>query len=168
MSARQTLAQTKSARSASRNVPPVPFVASNQYFRVSFGSVGVSFARISNLQRSVEFEALAEGGWNEGVHVLTKPSQQGGTLTFEKGVTTGSPAMDASVRTMLTPGRRICVAVTITLMVQTSNGWEGVRAWGFDDGLVTRAEIGNLDALGSEIVFEKLEITHAGLTEVKV
>ena len=34
--------------------------------------------------------------------------------------------------------------------------------------MVTRWELGNLDGLGSEVIIEKLEISHSGLTELEV
>ena len=143
-----------------------PPLVGNQQFKVFFGSTQINFARVSNVQRSVEHEDLMEGGLNDYVHVLTKPGGQSGTLTLEKGV-----AADSSLTKLmraLEPGTRITTPVTILLYYRDASGWKPARAWGFGDGMVTRWELGNLDGLGSEVIIEKLEISHAGLTEQEV
>jgi len=166
MADRRTLAQTKSQRESRKKPSAVPPLVGNQYFRVYFGSTLISFSRVSNVQRSADHEDLAEGGLNDYLHVLTKPGTQSGTLTFEKGV-----AADGSVTKImqaLSPGTRISVLTTITLYSQDSGAWKPVRSWGFNDGMVTRWELGTLDGMGSELAIEKLEISHAGLVELGV
>lgn len=164
--AKQTLAQTKSQREQKRKKSPVPPLVGNQYFRVYLGSTLVSFARVSNIQRTVEHEDLAEGGLNSYVHVLTKPGGASGNLTLEKGIVADDSVSD--LMRALAPGTRISVPVTITLYNREADDWKPVRSWGFEDGMVSRWEIGNLDGLGSEVVIEKLEISHAGLAELEV
>lgn len=166
MAERLTLAQTKTRREGKKRPSQVPPMVGNQYFRVYFGSTLISFARVSNVQRSVEHESFAEGGLNGYVHVLTRPDGQSGTLTLEKGVA----ADDKITRLMriLSPGQRITVPVTITLCHRDEEDWKPVRSWGFEDGMVTRWEVTNLDGLGSEVAIEKMEISHAGLVELEV
>ena len=166
MAERMNLAQTKSNREAKKRPSPVPPLVGNQYFRVYFGSTLVSFARVSNVQRGVEYESFAEGGLNDFIHVLTKPDTQSGTLTLEKGVTADEKI--TKLMRVLSPGQRITVPVTITLCHRDDEDWKPVRSWGFEDGMVTRWEVTNLDGLGSELAIEKMEITHAGLEELEV
>ena len=161
-----TLQQTREKRESGRKAPASLPLVGNQQFKVFFGSTQVNFARVSNVQRAVEHEDLTEGGLNDYIHVLTRPGGQSGTLTLEKGV-----AADSSLTKLmraLAPGKRISVPVTILLYHRDREGWKPVRAWGFEDGMVTRWELGNLDGLGSEVIIEKLEISHAGLTEQEV
>ena len=161
-----TLQQTRGKRESGKKASSVPNLVGNQHFRVFFGSTQVNFARVSNVQRAVEHEDFAEGGLNGYVHVLTRPGSQSGTLTMEKGV-----AADGTLTKLmraLAPGTRIAVPVTILLYHRESSGWKPVRSWGFEDGMVTRWELGNLDGLGSEVIIEKLEISHAGLMEQEV
>ena len=161
-----TLQQTREKRESRRKTSSVPPLVGNQHFRVFFGSTQVNFARVSSVQRAVEHESLTEGGLNDYVHVLTKPGGQSGTLILERGV-----AADSSLTKLmraLEPGTRISVPVTILLYHRDGSGWKPVRSWGFEDGMVTRWELGNLDGLGSEVVIERLEITHAGLKEQEV
>ena len=161
-----TLQQTRAKRQSGKKPAPVPPLVGNQKFKVFFGSTQINFARVSNVQRSVEHEDLLEGGLNDYVHVLTKPGSASGTLTLEKGV-----AADQNLTKLmraLAPGARISTPVTILLYYRQSDGWKPVRSWGFEDGMVTRWELGNLDGLGSEVIIEKLEISHAGLTEQEV
>ena len=166
MAERMDLAQTREKRESKMRPSSAPPLVGNQQFKVFFGSTQINFARVSNVQRSVEHEDLMEGGLNDYVHVLTKPGGQSGTLTLEKGV-----AADSSLTKLmraLEPGTRITTPVTILLYYRDASGWKPARAWGFEEGMVTRWELGNLDGLGSEVIIEKLEISHAGLTEQEV
>lgn len=40
------------------------------------------------------------------------------------------------------------------------------KAYSFDEGIVTRWEMSALDALGKDVLIEKLEIRHSGLQEI--
>ena len=160
-----TLQQTRAKRQSGKKPAPVPPLVGNQKFKVFFGSTQINFARVSNVQRSVEHEDLLEGGLNDYVHVLTKPGGQSGTLTLERG---GGRQLPDQAHAGTEPGTRITTPVTILLYYRDASGWKPARAWGFEDGMVTRWELGNLDGLGSEVIIEKLEISHAGLTEQEV
>lgn len=160
-----TVEQARQRRESKRKPSAVPPLVGNQYFRVYFGATLISFARISNIQRAVEHEDLAEGGLNDYIHVLTKQGGQSGTLTLEKGVVADKPVVE--VMRTLAPGRRITLPVTITLYHRGEKEWRPARSWGFEDGMVTRWELAGLDGMGSEVTIEKLEISHSGLTEVE-
>ena len=166
MAERMSLDKTREKRESGQKPSSAPALVGNQQFKVFFGSTQINFARVSNVQRAVEHEDFTEGGLNDYVHVLTRPGGQSGTLTLEKGVAADG-ALTKLMRA-LEPGRRIAVPVTIFLYRRERSGWKPVRAWGFEDGMVTRWELGNLDGLGSEVIIEKLEISHAGLTEQEV
>ncbi len=142
-------------------------VVGNQHFVVYFGKTRISFSKVRNLQHTAEHETLSEGGLNDFVHVLNRPGSQGGTLTLEKGVM--ARADDVRGIQALAPGRRIQVPVTITLYHWNGSGeWKPVRAWGVQDGVVTRWELTELDGLGSSVALETLEIAHSGLIELEV
>lgn len=158
-----TLEEVRQARKSKQKPSPVPPLVGNQYFRVYFGKTLISFARVSNLQRSLEHEEVVEGGLNGFIHVLTKPGTQAGTLTLEKGVVADESV--TAIMEALGPGARISVPVTITLYHRDEEAWQPVRSWGFEDGVVTRWELTELDGLGSTVAIEKLEISHAGLVE---
>ena len=166
MAERMSLDKTREKRESGQKPSSAPALVGNQQFKVFFGSTQINFARVSNVQRAVEHEDFTEGGLNDYVHVLTKPGSASGTLTLEKGV-----AADQNLTKLmraLAPGTRISTPVTILLYYRQSDGWKPVRSWGFEDGMVTRWELGNLDGLGSEVIIEKLEISHAGLKEQEV
>lgn len=166
MAERLNLEQTREKRESGRKAAAAPPLVGNQQFKVFFGSTQINFARVSSIQRAVEHEDLMEGGLNDYVHVLTKPGGPSGTLILEKGVAADN-AVTKLVRA-LEPGTRIATPVSIILYYREQSGWKPVRAWGFEDGMVTRWELGNLDGLGSEVVIETLEISHAGLKEQEV
>lgn len=161
-----TLEETKSNREKSAKPSDVPLLVGNQYFDVYFGSTRISFIRVSNVQQAAEHEDLAEGGLNGFTHVLGKPQTQSGTLTLEKGVVDDESIV--KIMKALSPGTHIRVPVTILLCRREGAMSYGVRGWGFDEGVVTRWEVSNLDGLGSEIAIEKLEISHSGLVELEV
>lgn len=158
-----TLEETRQRRQSKQKPSPVPPLVGNQYFRVYFGKTLISFAKVSSLQRSLEHEEISEGGLNGFVHVLTKPGSQAGTLILEKGVVADESV--TAIMEALGPGARISVPVTITLYHRDEEAWQPVRSWGFEDGVVTRWELTELDGLGSTVAIEKLEISHAGLVE---
>lgn len=163
---RLTLGQTKKRRETAvrKTVVPDPGFVGNQFFTVLFGNTQIGFQRVSNLQTAVEREELAEGGLNDQVHVLTKPGRQSGTLTLEKVIVDNEELH--KIISALAPGTRINVPVIVSLFRKTASGWEEIRAWGFNDGIVVRWELNNLDGLGSELAVEKLEIAHEGLVEI--
>ena len=166
MEERLTLAQTKARREEKRRPSQVPPMVGNQYFKVYFGAVPISFSRVSNLQHTVEHEDFAEGGLNHHVHVLTRPNSQSGTLTLEKGVADEDVVTKLTRVGILLPGTRLLLPVTVTLYYRTEHFWKPVRSWGVEDGIVTGCRLSDLDAMGSEVAVERLELSHSGLIEI--
>lgn len=131
-------------------------------FLVAVGNTTLSFSRIANIAASPEFDTFVEGGTNDRVYTLTKPQQQAGTMVFERGVTAASAKQLAEVG--LKPNGRITQPVTITVYqgIAPRKG-KPVRIFGFDTGVVTRWELGELNALRGEILIERFEVAHSGL-----
>lgn len=166
MSEHLTLEQTRARREGERSPFEGPFFVGNQYFKVYFGPVLISFSRVSNIQHKIEHEDFQEGGLNHYVHVLTKPNTQSGTITMEKGVAFEDVAAKLLRTGLLIPGRRLLMPVTITLYHRGEHGWLPARSWGVEDGMVTSCEVSELNGLGSEVTVERIEISHSGLIEL--
>ena len=134
---------------------------SNYRFRVVLGTVPgynpevISFARASGLQLSLDFEELQEGGLNESAHVLNNPAKKNGTLVLERGVADKKGWM-----ARMKPGLHLGTWLRIALMdVQCK---KILRSYEIEDGVVTKWELSPLDAMGHEVLIEKLEIQYTG------
>lgn len=132
----------------------------NNQFLVSFGVVLYSFARVSNLSDSFEIEAVSEGGLNSHPEILMKPKTKAETLILEKGVLKSVLGLQDS---MLRTGIPV-MAVTIMVM----NRGMVRKAYFLEEGIITKWELTNLDAMGKDVLVKKVEITHSGLIEVPV
>lgn len=129
----------------------------NNRFLVSIGPLLLSFAKITNISDSLETEAIQEGGNNWSPQLLVKPKTSAQTLVLERGVQTGN-----LTDLLLSIGSQVEVG---TIMVMGQNRLPS-KVYAFDSGLVTKWEIGELDAMGKDILIKKLEISHSGLYEV--
>lgn len=135
-------------------------------FYVSIGSdIKMSFAKVTNIVNTTEFDTISEGGLNGYVHTFTKQKQQQETIIFERGVIrTASKSLAAAG---LKPGGRITSPVTIMLLENPGGkNAKVLRSYGFDQGAVIRWELSGLDAMGGEVLIERFEIAHSGLTEI--
>ena len=139
-------------------------VVNNNRFILSIGSVMLSFAKVSNIGRALEHEDIQEGGHNYHVHTFTKPRQQRETLILEKGVNVHRKVERDKFKALgLYPGGRILAPVTLVVMGehQLINS-----VYGFTEGVVVNWELGELNAMGNEVLIERFEIAHSGLFEV--
>jgi len=140
-------------------------VLTNSNFVLAIGKNLLSFSKVSNISRAPDFETIIEGGVNSTVRLVTKPKQQQETLILEKGVNRSRTYdMDTYADLGLKVGERIKQAVT--LIVAGDKGYED-RYYGFREGVVVKWEVGNLDAMGSEVFIERFEIAHSGLEELR-
>lgn len=135
---------------------------SNYSFQVVLGAVtgykpeAISFARVSGLQSGLDFEPLQEGGYNSDVHILHNPAKSNGTLTLERGVAQKKGWMDR-----MKPGVHLGTWLRISLIDTKTK--KVVRSYSIADGVVTKWELSPLDAMGHEVLIEKLEIQYIGL-----
>lgn len=136
---------------------------SNYRFKVMIGTVPglnsqpVSFARASGLEMGLDYEDLQEGGINESTHVLTVPAKKNGTLVLERGV-----AGQKSWVNQLKPGMYLGTWLRVAL-TDAKDSKKILRAYEITGGVVTKWELSPLDALGHDVLIEKLEIQYTGL-----
>lgn len=130
----------------------------NEHFTVHVGNSTYGFARISNISAELEYESVNEGGRNWSPLLFRKPRSKQDVLTLEKGV-----RLTASGVKM---GMDVGTKVSGVIIGIKKDNVECLN-YTFDEGIVTKAELGNLDAMGHEVLIKKLEIAHTGLRQMK-
>ncbi|MFI3228360.1 MAG: phage tail protein [Clostridia bacterium] len=139
----------------------------NNKFLFFANNFSFSFAKVSNISQSIEYESIIEGGYNESPHFLPKQRTKADTITLESGIRrdlTGvvTSFLTSDYLTGLDVGNAINIGIIIVM-----NGLLPSKAYTFDIGVVSKVEIGELSANSGEILIKKLEITHSGLKEVQ-
>ena len=131
----------------------------NSNFLVNIGQHTFSFARIRNVSEVLETEAVREGGDNWHVHTLAKQLSSPQQRTMGRGLLADP---DGKAPVDLKPGTMVS-SVTIVVMQRGSKK----KSYYFDQGIVTKWDISDFDALQGNVVYQTVEITHSGLHEVK-
>lgn len=114
------------------------------------------FSKVTGLEYSMEYEELAEGGKNDAPHILTVPHKKHAPLVLEHGMV---PAESRFAN--MKPGMRLGTWLTVILL-DAKGELTGTRFW-ITDGIVTKREVSNLDAMGNSILIERFEIMHDGI-----
>ncbi|MCM1106290.1 MAG: phage tail protein [Blautia sp.] len=114
------------------------------------------FSKISGLAYAMEYEEIAEGGRNEGPHIVTAPHKRHSPLVLEHGI-----LPEESWLSKLRPGMRLGTSLTIILL--DAQGNQTKRKFWVEDGIVTKWEAADLDAMGSSVLIEKFELLHDGI-----
>lgn len=128
-------------------------------FIVVLGNNQYSFSKVTNIADKIDLEMVEEGGWNASPRLLVRPKNHVETLVLERGVPKTQAALDASID--LKVGVRIYMGIIMVL-----DGKKVAKAYGFEEGIITKWEAGELDAVGKTIWIEKLELSHTGLDKV--
>ncbi len=126
--------------------------ATNSEFRLQIGKYAIKCAKISNLSVAGDMEEVPEGGNNQYPNVFEGPKKKADTLILERAL------VDDEIMSAFTVGVHVG-ACTISIL---RNG-QVYKEMSFDDGIVTKFELSNLDAMGREIMVHKVEIAHSGL-----
>lgn len=132
----------------------------NNQFLVSIDETLYSFSRVTNLSDTVEYEPYQEGGYNDYPQLLRKPKTRMETVILERGILYGSLVSALTKQKKLTAGMPV---KSVVIMVM--NRGRVVRHYYFEHGIITRWEMGELDAMGNEPLIRKVEIAHEGLHE---
>lgn len=129
----------------------------NYQFAVYIGKITYGFAKVTNLVQEQEYDSIQEGG-NPGPVFFRKARSKLDTLVLEKGVRAGD----------LDPlARLIEVGMPVQAVVISIGSLENGYLWySFDEGVVTKVELDNLDAMGNAVLIRKVEIAHSGLKRI--
>lgn len=130
----------------------------NNQFRVAIGLYMFSFAKVSNISDSYELETVSQGGANAYPEFVPKQKSKYETLVLERGVS--NILLNQSA---LTAGTRL---TEVLIMVMRHKVLK--KCYHFDYGIITKWEVSPLDAMGKDILIEKLEIAHSGLSELSI
>lgn len=114
------------------------------------------FSKISGIEQSAEYEEIAEGGRNEGPHIVTAPHKKHAPLVLEHGVIPAESRLAG-----LRPGMRL--GTWLTVIVLNAAGLPTPQMFWITDGIVTKWETKDLDAMGNSVLVERFEIMHDGI-----
>lgn len=129
-----------------------PYISNVQFF-LRLGQYIISCARISNLSMVQEVEEVQEGGNNDAPLLFFAPSKKTEVLTVER----------AMIQDEMTKQLKVGVGIKQGEVVIVHGDYE-FRNLFFSNAIITKCEYGNLDAMGREVLLEKLEIKHGGFT----
>lgn len=128
----------------------------NYRFKVLINNNAAEFAKISGLGMDVETEMIAEGGYNGYGHAAVTPTKNNKTLRLERGVYSG----ENNVLGKLRPGMYLPQGIVV--MVLGRNG-DIVKKYAAEQVMVTKWELGELDASGGQVLIQTFEVTYAEL-----
>ncbi len=132
----------------------------NNQFIVTLGPLSFSFSKVTNISDSWEYETIQVGGINQETAILNIPKTKPETLRLERGVQRGLQEVAFSALTTGTP-----VYIGLIMVMQHH---EISKIYSFDEGVITKWEVSNLEAMGNEIIIKTLEIAHSGLHEIPI
>lgn len=130
--------------------------ARNFEFSLEIDGNIIKCTKISNLSFEQEMEEVQEGGNDLFPVVLPAPKKKADRLVIERALVPDKIAFDFAPGVEMEKG-------TITVKKNS----EEYIYFQFDQGIVSKCDIGDLDAMGREIMMEKIEIIHSGLKLVK-
>ena len=128
-----------------------PFFVTNCEFQLMIGNCTINCARISNLVMEQEIETVPEGG-SLLLNLFPADKKRADVLTVEKAL------ISDEIMENLEAGVQIREGV-----IAVYRGKALFQTFSFEEGMITKCEYTNLDAMGHEILLKKLEITHSGL-----
>ncbi|MCM1548441.1 MAG: phage tail protein [Clostridium sp.] len=130
-------------------------IAGQYHFRIIIDNQIMSFAKLSTIERGMEYEVLQEGGNNRSPRLLPLPSRQLKTLRLERGVR----EMDVSTGTLY-PGRAIENGISLSILDAAGITISNYSITGVT---VVKWELGGLDAQSSNVLLETFEMTYTGI-----
>lgn len=134
-------------------------LTTNYGFRVFIDkNIELRFSKISGLETSVELEQFGIGGKNDSPYCAVKANASPGKIILEKGICIS----DQSIENWR-PGLYLGGDLEIFVGFNRSSG-SFSQSYCITGGYITRWEVTELDAMGSDILIDKFEITHMGIT----
>lgn len=131
-------------------------LVANNRFIVTLGTMTYSFSKVTNISNSLELETVPEGGYNDSPRFFPRQKTKAETLVLERGVQAGDRQ-----GTELKVGMHVYIAIIMVM-----NEGKAAKTYSFEEGIVTKWEVGGLEAVGKQILVEKVEIAHTGLLEI--
>lgn len=129
-------------------------MVSGYRFGVRVGPLLMGFSTISGLSKSLEVETYLEGGRNGIPHIFPKQAANGGTLAMKKGVYKGSEPLFILVGNWIP---------LLGIEVYDASGKQTVKFYTLINCLITKWEVGELDAQGNSLLIESFEVAYEQL-----
>lgn len=137
-------------------------VLANNKFIVTIGSILTSFSKVKGIGKSIDYETKAIGGDNNFVHVVRKNAKvDSNILTLEKGIGRINPLILSATGEM-EMGVKLPLPGSIIIL---DDNYEMKKMYTFEDIVILKWEISELDALGNQIIIDTLQFMHSGLTD---
>lgn len=130
----------------------------NHQFTVHIGNSTYGFAKVSNLVQEQEYDSIQEGGRNWSPVFFRKPKSKFDILVLEKGIKAAAPNPRA---------KPVEIGLKLTGVIITIGEPKSYLRYTFDEGIVTKVELDQLDAMGNSVLIRKVEIAHTGLKRMK-
>lgn len=126
-------------------------------FTVYFDAFKFGFAKVSNIEDSVETDTLVEGGVNDRVYSLRRPVTSERVMVFERG--RGSRgALTVLTERNLKPGKRVTCDTLI--LVHDQNGKHVRDVFALSGCYVKSWKLSDFDARSSDALIETFEIAY--------
>jgi phage tail-like protein len=143
---------------AAETLPPVHhaknFVVDLQGLNVKLGY----FTQVTGFSTQVDVLEYAEGGQNTFVHRLPTRTKQG-NITLKRGVITDDKALVDWYQKTVVQAQPVTMVITLK---DTTD--KAVRTWNFRNAYPIKWTGGDLNAGGTEMLTESLEVAHNGFT----
>ncbi|GHV29246.1 hypothetical protein FACS189481_1640 [Clostridia bacterium] len=141
----------------SNTLKPNGFMNAHNFYAV-FDASPLSFSKITNLEETIEYDIIQEGGLNQEVHVVPKPSTRVGTAIFEKAVHDDDKIFfDLSV----TAGSQFNI-ITVFIL----EGSVPRKLYLLNNCFVTKFSLSELNAAASNLLILRLEVAYSKMTPV--
>lgn len=122
------------------------------HFWVFIGVLKISFTKVSGFEQDIDKESFVEGGVNDYGVQLVVPKKERRILRMERGLQTWSPVL-----TRMKPGVAIPLGITIIMMNDRNIP---VHTYHVSDCIVTKWEIGDIDANSQTVLIETFEVSY--------
>ena len=123
-------------------------------FGVRVGPSLIGFSLVSGISKSMEVERYQEGGRNDSPHIFPKQATSGGTMTMKKGVYKGKEPLFILV------GNYIPL---LGIEVYDATGKQTIKYYNLINCLITKWEIGEMDAQSNALLIESFEVAYEQL-----
>lgn len=131
-------------------------IYANYQFLVYVENIELKFSKVSGIESGAETEEISIGGMNDEACYVVNPRRKAGVLTLERGITF------SGLTRLWRPGLHICGPIEVFVM-SNLKARTCIHSYYMVSGVITKWEINGLDALGSEIIVDKFQITHSGI-----
>lgn len=125
-------------------------------FHVRVGPMEFGFSEVSGLGRERDVFTCQEGGLNDRVHLLPGPARSAGTLRLKRGAYYGEYFPFYLV------GERLEVPVRVEVWAERPQP-RPAKIYLLTGVVVKKWEVGNLNALGNEVLIDAFELGYENL-----